>query len=139
MALALCPAWLHATVTGHEPAAVFVPTFHVQVTDPLAPAVAGPSPAALDGPDAYTTTIVQVALAAVLTTAVSNWPGLTAGRLTNVTVTAAWGAVGRGVAVGVGCGVGLGVGLAVGGAEGWMLGDGLAVVAAVGGADSAKA
>src|SRR5690242_19026353 len=50
----------------HVPRVVLLPTFHDQVTMPEAPAVLSPKPAAVDGPDLYSTSIEQRAFAAVL-------------------------------------------------------------------------
>ncbi len=71
VALADVPPFRHVTVTGHEPGVVRVPTFQVQLTNPVLLAVLLPSPAAFDGPEAYSTTIEQAAEAAVLTDAVA--------------------------------------------------------------------
>jgi hypothetical protein len=46
-------------VTGQLPAVVLEPTFHVHDATPVLLAYLGPSPAAVDGPDLYSTTIVQ--------------------------------------------------------------------------------
>jgi len=59
MAEALWDPRLQLTVTGQLPEVVRVPTFHVQLTAPVALAVFGPRPAAVDGPDLYSTTMVQ--------------------------------------------------------------------------------
>jgi hypothetical protein len=50
------------TVTGQEPRVVRVPIFQVQLTPPELDAVFGPRPAAWDGPDLYSTTIMHEAL-----------------------------------------------------------------------------
>lgn len=71
MALLLVPYSEHLMVTGQEPAVVRVPTLHVQLTEPPEPAVLGPSPAALDGPDLYWTTIEQAAPGEVRAAAVA--------------------------------------------------------------------
>lgn len=59
------PAAEHVTVTGQDPGVVRVPTFHVQLAFPEPSAVVGPNPAAVDGPDLYSTTMLQFAPAAV--------------------------------------------------------------------------
>jgi hypothetical protein len=56
---------VHVTATGHLPGVVRVPTVQLQVTAPLALAVSAPRPAALDGPDLYSTMMVQAAPPAV--------------------------------------------------------------------------
>src|SRR5258708_40000018 len=50
---------------AYVPGAVRVPTFHVQLTLPDPFAVAGPRPAAVDGPELYVTVIEHEAPAAV--------------------------------------------------------------------------
>ncbi len=59
------------TVTGQLPMVVLLPTFHVQDAAPPLFAVLGPSPAAVDGPDLYSTTIVHAVLGLVLTVALA--------------------------------------------------------------------
>jgi hypothetical protein len=119
--------FVQVTVTGQLPAVVREPTFHVQEAIPLLFAVLGPSPAAFEGPDLYSTTIVQEAPALVRTVAVAFDPGET-GEVSELNVSARLGGgvgfgVGRGVGLGVGAGVGFGVGLGVG--AGVAAGDGL--------------
>ena len=63
--LAETPA--QVTVIGQLPRVVLTPTFHVQPTVPAPSLVAGLSPAAVDGPDLYWTTIEQDVFAVVLT------------------------------------------------------------------------
>lgn len=50
---------LQVTVTGQSPALVFEPMFQLQLTRPCDPAVFGPKPTAVLGPDLYTTVIVH--------------------------------------------------------------------------------
>jgi hypothetical protein len=106
------------TVTGQLPGVVPVPTFQVQDATPLAFAVCGPSPAAFDGPDRYTTTMVQYAPAFVLTLAVAYDPFAT-GEVSEVKVRVRVGlGVGLGVDGAAGRGVdGTGVGTAVAASE----------------------
>jgi len=59
------PPLEQVTVTGHDPGVVRVPTFQVQLAFPELLAVLGPKPAAVEGPDAYSTTMLQLAPAAV--------------------------------------------------------------------------
>jgi hypothetical protein len=47
------------TVTGQLPRVVLVPTFQVQDATPVLLADFGPRPAAVAGPDLYSTTMVQ--------------------------------------------------------------------------------
>jgi hypothetical protein len=101
---ALLPPALQVTVTGHEPTVVREPIFQVQLTLPVPLAVLGPRPAALDGPDLYSTTMVHVAPAFVRATRVAKAPRETGEvRLVIRTVTDDPGApvgVGRGVGPG---------------------------------------
>jgi hypothetical protein len=98
----LWPPELQVTVTGHEPTVVRVPTLHVQLTLPVLLAVLGPSPAALEGPDLYSTVIVHAAPAFVRAAMLANEPRETGEvRLVIRTVIEPPGAltgVGRGVA-----------------------------------------
>lgn len=61
----------HVTVTGQLPSVVLVPTLQVQEATPVELAVLGSRPAAVDGPDLYSTTILQLARGKVLTVAVA--------------------------------------------------------------------
>jgi hypothetical protein len=98
------------TVTGHDPGVVFRPTIQVQLAAPVPSAVAGPSPAAFDGPLLYRTTILQFAPGRVRTDAAASSPGET-GDVSPVKATRSGPAVGGfgvavfGAAVGVGGGV----------------------------------
>jgi hypothetical protein len=108
---------VQVTVTGQLPAVVRGPTLQVQDAIPLLLAVLGPRPAAVEGPDLYSTTIAQEAPALVRTVAVALAPGLI-GDVSELNVSVRLGGgvgfgVGRGVGLGVGAGVGLGVGLGV--------------------------
>jgi hypothetical protein len=103
VALALVPPLAQRTVTGQLPGVVRVLTVQLQVTAPVALAVLGPRPAAREGPDLYSTTTVQAALAAVFAPTVAVDPRLIGEvKLVIATVTApvTGGVVGRGVAVG---------------------------------------
>ena len=53
------PLFEQLTVTGQLPADVRVPTFQVHDAEPLPLAYCGPSPAAVDAPDLYSTTMLQ--------------------------------------------------------------------------------
>jgi hypothetical protein len=55
---------VQVTVTGHVPGVVRVPTFQVHATAPEADAVFGYRPAAVEGPDLYSTSMEQFALGA---------------------------------------------------------------------------
>lgn len=71
MTLLVWPLLVQVMVTGQEPGVVRVPTFQVQLTTPVEPAVWFPRPLALEGPDLYSTTIQQAALGVVLAVAVA--------------------------------------------------------------------
>jgi hypothetical protein len=95
------------TVTGHLPADVLIPTFHDQLTAPVALAVFGSSPAAVDGPDLYSTSIEHSARGEVFTFAVAVRPG-SIGEVNDVNVTASvvsGGAEGSTIGTGVCSGV----------------------------------
>jgi hypothetical protein len=119
--LVALPVWSprsQVTVTGHEPAVVLTPTFQLQLTSPAAFAVLGSRPAAVDGPDLYSTSIVQYAAAAVLTAAVAVFPPAI-GVVSFVNVTAIVAASdGSGVGVGSGVEVGATLGTSDGAVEG---------------------
>lgn len=101
------------TVTGQLPAVVRVPTLQVQEAVPVLLASFGPRPAALEGPDLYSTAIVQEAPGAVVTFAVANAPGLT-GEVSDVNANVnVGGRVGSGVGASVGAGVMAGGGIGV--------------------------
>jgi len=124
-----CPAAEQVTVTGQPPSVVLVPTFQVHDAMPLAFAVVGPSPAACEGPDLYSTTIEQEAPAFVVTVAVASEPRAT-GEVSDVKASARVGfVVGAGVGFGaggaVGFGVGAGVAFGAGGAVGFAVGAGV--------------
>ena len=80
------PSFEHVTETGQLPADVRDPTLQAHDTTPLAPATFSPRPEAVDGPDLYSTRIVQVAPAFVLTVAVAFDPGDT-GEVSDVNST----------------------------------------------------
>lgn len=61
----------HVTVTGQLPGVVLVPTFQVHDATPEEFAFFGSRPAADEGPDLYSTTMLQLAPAKVLTVAVA--------------------------------------------------------------------
>jgi hypothetical protein len=69
--LLVWPPFEQVMVTGQEPGVVRVPTFQVQLTTPVEPAVLFPKPLAVEGPDLYSTTIEQAALGEVLAVAVA--------------------------------------------------------------------
>ena len=71
VALLLSTPFEQSIVTGQDPGVVRVPTFHVQLTLPFEVAVSGPNPAAFEGPDLYSTVMVQDAAGAVLAVAVA--------------------------------------------------------------------
>ena len=102
----VAPAAEQVTVTGQLPAVVLVPTVQLQLTTPDPSAVLDPSPAALDGPDLYSTVIEQAAPAAACAVAVAVAPPLT-GDVSEVILTAEK-PPDVGVATGVGAGVGTG-------------------------------
>jgi len=85
---------VHVTVTGQLPGVVRVPTSQVHCTVPEADAVVGPRPAAVLGPDLYSTSMEQAAPGAVPTVAVPGLPCPVAGSRTMVTVS---GGAGRAV------------------------------------------
>ena len=102
------PRLAQLTVTGQLPEVVRLPTFQVHVATPALLAYLGPRPDAVDGPDLYSTTIVQEAPALALTEAVANDPGLT-GEVSEVNASIRLGTeVGFGVGTGVGTVVGAG-------------------------------
>jgi hypothetical protein len=91
------------TVTGQDPTVVREPTFQVQLTPPEPLAVLGPRPAAWEGPDLYSTTIVHEALPRVWAAIVAKAPReIGEVRLVIRTVRAPDPALGRGVGRGVG-------------------------------------
>ena len=124
------PPAAQVTVTGQLPRVVLVPTFHVQDATPPPFAVVGPSPPAVDAPDAYTTTMLHAAPGSVVTVAVELAPRAT-GDVSEVKVSDS---VGCGVGTGVDCGVGAaaGSGVAIGAAE--CTGVSVAATVVVGGA-----
>ena len=102
-ALAFEPPLVQRTVTGQLPGVVREPTVQLQDTVPLALAALGPRPAALEGPDLYSTTTVQAAPAIVRAPTVAVAPRLMGEvRLVIATVIAplAGAVLGRGVAAG---------------------------------------
>ena len=94
-------------MTGQLPAVVRVPTFQVHEAMPLLLALVGARPDAVDGPDLYSTTIVQYAPGLVSTVAVAYPPGFT-GELSAVNLRVKLGDF-DGFGVGFGLGVGAGV------------------------------
>jgi hypothetical protein len=123
------------TVTGPVPDAVLGPTCQLHDATPLAFAVCGRSPPAVDGPDLYMTTMVQDAPGVVLTVAIAR-DAFATGEVsevkprTRVGATVGWRVGGAGVGGGVGASdtVGLPAADAVAAAE--ELGDALRAVAA---------
>src|SRR3989454_7016677 len=78
----------HRTITGHLPGVVLEPTRQVQLTCPRLLASWGTRPRARDGPDLYSTTIVQAAPGTVLAVSVASVNGATGVvRLTSSTET----------------------------------------------------
>jgi len=101
------------TVTGQLPGVVRLPTFQVHDAIPLLLAYLGSRPAAVEGPDLYSTMIVHAARAMVFTFAVAYAPRLT-GEVSEVNDKANVGAVvGSGTGSVVGARVGAGGGLGV--------------------------
>ena len=102
------------TVTGPVPDAVFGPTCQLHDATPLPSAVCGRSPPAADGPDLYTTAMVQDAAGFVLTVAVARDPFST-GEVSEVKIrvrvgtAVAWGGGGASVGRGVGASDAVGI------------------------------
>jgi hypothetical protein len=90
------------TVTGQLPLLVAAPTVQDQLMTPVEDAGLAPRPAALDGPDLYSTSMPQVARASVLIVAVALLPALI-GEVSDVNDT---GIDGRSVGVVLGASVG---------------------------------
>jgi hypothetical protein len=95
------------TVTGPVPDAVLGPTCQLHDATPLAFAVCGRSPPAVDGPDLYMTAMAQDAPGFVLTVAIARDPFAT-GEVSEVKIrvrvgaAVAWGGGGASVGRGVG-------------------------------------
>jgi hypothetical protein len=101
------PSWQLIDI-GHVPRVVRLPTFHDQLIAPVELAVLSTSPAAVEGPDSYLTTIEHRAPADVLMDTIAVLLRGT-DAVSAVTFTASFEVVGIGVGFGLGFEVGFGV------------------------------